>query len=546
MIVGRGVCLAAALCAFLLGCQAQSDSVDQPPATSERPEVRTTSGVFSGVLDENGISVFKGMPYAAPPIGENRWRTPQPYVAGSGIVPAENFGKACFSAVGPNPSPNPTEEGEDCLTINVWTPNLINQGSLPVMVWIHGGGFQFGSSAEAVYDGARLADHGVVIVSFNYRLGVFGYLASSQLDEESGTSGAWGLLDQIAALRWVQENIANFGGDPRQVTVFGESAGAHSIGMLMTSPKAVGLFSKAILQSGALWDSEHGSLLTHAEAVRKGDRFVAGLKVANLRALPAEVIRLAAPWDYFSDPALTAFVPSIDGELLHESPGKVIQERRQARIPVLGGWNADEWLAFPLRGLLPAPPSVFYTQAGKLFGQKCLPAFRELYPEDNALSAATASQLLNGDQVISAQTWEFIRQQTQMAPSYAYKFSYTSEYSPTAMHTAEIAFAFGNLPSKLNRSAQAGDFRISDMMMRYWTNFARSGNPNGEGLPQWQAFDNDGSVILSIDEETKTTSNPDRARFDFLSNYRIDGRLPEEWRGREISIQPYAGPGCRA
>ncbi len=418
------------------------------------------------------------------------------------------------------------------------------------MVWIHGGGFQFGSSALPTYDGARLAARDVVVVSLNYRLGVFGFLATAQLDKESGSSGAWGLQDQLAALRWVKANIARFGGDPLNVTLFGESAGAHSVGMLMASPKSPGLFSRAIMQSGAMWDSEHGSIITHQEALAQGNRYLAKFAGQDVRSISAEAIRAAEPWDYQTDPAITAFAPSIDGGVLTDSPMNVFQNHKQLDIPVLGGWNEAEGLLFASRSLPAVPPQAFYAAAGHLFGQNCVPAFQALYPPSDATNATASSLQLVGDVIIAQQTWETLFRHGAVNKNYAYRFVYTSPYSPMPIHTSEVPFVFGTLtrePLAPTAKPSSADRQISDQMMTYWTNFARHGNPNGQGVPTWPLLGATGSNVLLLDAHPRAAHNPDLGRFNFIARYRTAGRLPVVWRGLGSAyLGQYSGTACRA
>lgn len=503
--------------------------------TDAAPVVRTTSGDVRGLTSTDGISSFKGIPYSKAPIGRLRWHSPRPAPAATKTIDGTAYGDACLAAAGPNPSAAVDKtQSEDCLTVNVWTPNLHPRKPRAVMVWLHGGGFQFGSSGRDTYDGSRLAAQGVVVVSLNYRLGVFGFLATPGLDRESGTSGNWGLQDQQEALRWVQRNIASFGGDAGRVTLFGESAGAHSVGMLMASHASRGLFSRAILQSGATWDSEHGSIDTHEQALAKGGRLEAQFPGTDLRSVPAGVVNAAAPWDYTTDPALSAFGPSIDGKVLRRSPGTVFALQDQMAIPVLGGWNAAEYFLFPARILPATPPKLFYDAAAGLFGADRLPDFKALYPPTNAASAQASANKLAGDMIISTQTWEVLREQAKKGQnSFAYEFDYTSPYSPMAIHTAEVPFVFGTLtrqplapttpPSELDR-------HIASTMMGYWTNFARRGDPNGEGLPAWPHLGRSGSQVLHLDATPSASRNASLGQFRFLAGYRHNGRLPDRWR----------------
>ncbi len=477
---------------------------------------------------------FKGVAYAAPPVGALRWRPPQPAPSIVGVQSATQFGNVCISAtpVSPDTSDETYQQSEDCLTLNVWTPEISSSAAKPVMVWIHGGGFEFGSSADPTYDGSLLATHDVVVVSMNYRLGVFGFLASPQLDAESGSSGAWGFEDQIAALQWVHRNIRQFGGDPSRITIFGESAGSHSVGILLASPKARGLFKGAILESGAFWDTDHGSIDSHAEALAKGTTLAAMFPGQDLRTVPAAAINAATPYNDLSDPAITNFAPSIDGQVLTAAPGSLFVRGKEADVPVLGGWNASEFSAFPAQALLAAPAQVFYEGAARYFGQNAIPTLMTLYPEQDATNAEASSLLLDGDLMIAQQTWSGLSLHARKHPVYAYHFTYTSPLSPIAGHTDEVPFVFGTMTSSTvpGISVSPDDLRISQTMMSYWTNFAHNGNPNGPGLPNWPLYQGSEPAVMLLDADPAATLNPDLQRFQFIESYRKAGTLPHAWR----------------
>lgn len=517
--------------------------------------VQTTAGWVQGAApDARGVTAFMGIPYAAPPTGALRWRPPQPAPQWNGVRASVGYGNACLAAPQPGP-PRPAvpPQSEDCLTVNVWTPAPYKGAAKPVMVWLHGGGFQFGASAQASYDGSLLATRDVIVVSLNYRLGVFGFLATPALDQEAGTSGAYGFQDQLAALRWVQENIANFGGDPSRVTLFGESAGAHSVGILLASPLSRSLFSRAIAQSGAFWDSEHGSIPTHAEALAIGQAFAARFPGQDLRALPANQVNETGGWDYVSDPGVTTFGPSTDGQVLRDSPANVFLRGEQLDVPLLGGWNAAEYFLFQLRALPATTPQAFDAAAQQQFGNRCLPLFRALYPAYGSEQAQASSYQLAGDLIISEQTWEMLSllRRPGSANVYAYRFSYASPYSPVASHTAEIPFVFGTMtPQRFAPQSTAptdADRRMSDLMASYWTNFARSGDPNGFGLPHWPVHGTVGFPVMQL-RGANSGAGPDSeaGRFLFIASYRKHGRLPEAWRTLGAEHQErYPGFGCR-
>jgi len=501
--------------------------------------VQTNAGLVQGV-DADGVTAFKGMPYASPPVGALRWEAPQPAARWNGVRDAAAFGAPCWATpLGP-PNANAPQPSEDCLTLNVWKPT---SGTVvrpkAVMVWIHGG-FVFGTSRDPESDGTNLANHDVIMVSMNYRLGAFGFLAHPALDAESGSSGAYGLEDQVAALRWVKRNIASFGGDPNNVTVFGQSAGAHAIGILMAAPSARGLFQKAIIESGAWWDSEHGSLSTHPEALAEGVALATKLGVqtaTGLRAVPADHLNAVAAWNPTTDPGLTDFTPSIDGQFLSQSPGTAFVDGTQPKIPLLGGWNDREDLPiFDARDLPHATPQQFQSAASQQFGAHWLGVFNYLYPSADETQATNSANQLSGDLVIAQQTWEMLARQrlTSRAPVYVYQYSYSSPYAPVPIHTAELPFVFGTLMPEVyppNAAPPAdADRGFSDLLMNYWTNFAKRSSPNGTGLPSWPAYAGPGSTVMHLDNASAAAPEYGTYRFDFIAAYRRNGRLPDYWR----------------
>lgn len=507
-------------------------------STDIGPEVRIVSGVVRGApRDDGGVLAFKGIPYAAPPIGSLRWHSPQSPAAWSGVRDATQFGARCWSAWKHDPTPMPPQS-EDCLTLNIWTGAAHSGEKRPVMVWIYGGGFEFGSSADPSTDGSHLAQKGVVLVSANYRVGVFGFMAHPDLDKE-GPSGDYGLQDQLAALRWVKANIARFGGDPSNVTVFGESAGAHAIGILMASPLAKGLMDKAIGESGAFWDSLYGSMATFDEAHARGVAFTKQLGAASisaLRARPAEELNAAAMWDFSTHPGVTAFSPNIDGYVIPQVPAKRYLHGAQLQIPLLAGWNdVEQWPFRPL-ALPHHTAEEFRYAAEQMFGKDRFAEFLKLYPAENDTQANDSAEALIGDLVISEQTWQWLELQRNHshAPVYGYKYTYTSPYVPIASHLVEVPFVFGTLtPQFLVGGAalpEAADRALSETIMSYWVNFATRGDPNGANLPNWPIY-GDG-LVQNLGWTVGPQKDVQLARFRFIASYREDGVFPVAWRAK--------------
>lgn len=506
------------------------------------PRVVVTGGAIQTTAprDALGVLAFKGIPYAAPPIGNMRWRPPQHVQPWTNTLDVSNFGARCEGAPLVGATPQGNVQSEDCLTLNVWTAAQSAGERRPVLVWIHGGGFQTGvpTTADPETSGDLLAAKGAVVISLNYRLGVFGFLAHPALDAEGTPSGDFGLQDQIAALRWVRTNVGMFGGDTGNITVFGQSAGAASVGVLMSSPLARGLFDKAIGESGAFVEGPHGSIATKQEAEARGQALVsqlAGGSIATMRAISADNLVAATPWNG-SDPVVSAFSPNIDGYVVTDSPAHVFALGRQNDVPLLAGRNGDEGAIF-IRGALPhSNAGAFENAAMAQFGAENLPAFLTLYPAHTDAEATASAQTLVGDLTVNEQSWDSLQLQrsTGRSPVWGYQFNYHSAYSPLPIHGAEIGFVFGTLPpTRLAPTTPPGarDREASGQLMSYWINFARSGNPNGGGLPIWPSYTVQGSQVLLInDKTTGAAPEQDTARFRFLEGFRVNGRFPASWR----------------
>lgn len=465
-------------------------------ACARTPEqVDTPAGTMQGT-SEAGIAVFRGIPYAEAPTGERRWRAPVPAADWDGVRDATQFGPVCHQPPSRPGSIYAEERGpmsEDCLSLNVWAPE--NAADAPVFVWIHGGSLIGGAGSDALYDGARLAAEGLVVVTINYRVGILGYLAHPELSAESPdhVSGNYGLLDQIEALRWVNRNIAAFGGDRDNVTIAGESAGALSVMYLMGAPAAHGLFTRAIAQSAymvsahALRGSPHGVPAAEEMGVwlagQTGHESLTALRAAD----PQDLTMTSATTGYFPFPA-------IDGHVL---PGQLVDQfdrGEQAQVPILAGFNEGEIRS--LRFLLPeAPesPQAYTAEIEARYGELA-PAFLELYPADDVAESLLAStrDALYG--------WTAVRlvesQSAAGQDSYLYYFNHSypaaDEADLHAFHAAEIPYAFGTLdrtpaywPAIPETRVEAA---LSDAMVGYWMSFARDGLPEAEGFPAWPAY----------------------------------------------------------
>jgi para-nitrobenzyl esterase len=483
--------------------------------------VRIDSGTVEGTTGTDGVRVFRGIPFAAPPVGSLRWKAPQPVARWSGVRKAAEFGPRCTQArVYSDMIFRDKGPSEDCLYLNVWTPAKSAKDKLPVMVWIYGGGFQAGGSSEPRQDGENLARRGVVVVSMNYRMGVFGFLSHPELTKESDrhASGNYGLMDQWAALEWVKRNIATFGGNPDNVTIFGESAGSFSVSAQMTSPLSKGLFHKAIGESGAMFSATlaAGSL---ADAEKAGAQFAASINAPTLEALrrlPAEeLLELSR-----KEPGLR-FRPNVDGYFLPDTPVAIFTAGKQSRVPLLAGWNADEsnYRAF-FQKLDPTRQN-YTDRARAQFGDRAN-EFLKLYPAANDEEAKRSAADLAGDQFIGFSTWKWmdLHARTSGAPLWRFRFEQAPPATPSrgAYHSAEIEFVFGALASK-DLPWRDEDRKVSDLMMSYWSNFAKKGDPNGPGLPSWPRYTADtGWQILRISAAPSVTPDPHRKRYEFLDS----------------------------
>jgi para-nitrobenzyl esterase len=471
-------------------------------ASPASPIVRTASGSVRGLV-QNNIAVFRGVPFAAPPLGKRRWRAPQPAAPWNGVLAATQFKPACMQQ-GMYPPDAPSEPvSEDCLYLNIWKPAASGSTSLPVMVWIYGGGLENGSAAVPLYSGNALAHKGVIVVTFNYRLGVFGFLALPQLTRESQhhRSGDYGLLDQIAALRWVHENIAAFGGDPNNVTVFGQSSGSISLSALTASPLTKGLFQRAIGESGGLF--EPMALvpeLTLAGAEQQGQRFAARIGVTSLAALRAQPAgRLIK----------VPFSPNIivDGYVVPRSPFETYAVEKANKVALLLGWNADEGAFFLTHRRI--SPGTYRATLDRSFPSLLV---RLLAPNPGAddRSARTAAIDFNTDMRFrwDMWTWANLAARDDNEKVYLYEFAHPPPYARGSLyyglgaaHGVEMAYVFDHLDSQA-AAWTAADRRLTWVVSSYWTNFAKTGNPNAPGLPVWPGFQIHHRLLMHFGAQT--------------------------------------------
>jgi para-nitrobenzyl esterase len=492
-----------------------------PPAARV---VDAPAGKLEGIV-RGDAQAFLGIPFAQAPVGERRWKEPQPLPRWPGTRKAQAFGASCYQEWPAKPFGPFTAEfvdtppvAEDCLFLNVWRPVKM-EGPLPVMVWIHGGGFGGGSGAVEIYDGARLAARGIVVVSINYRVGPFGFMAHPELTQEAGASGNYGLQDMVAALRWVQANIRAFGGDPQHVTIAGQSAGAVAVNDLLCMEQARGLFGAAIAQSGSGMGIPTIPL---REAEGNGSTFAAQLGVktlAQLRALPPEKIQAGIP-TFFGPNGMPQkripFRPVLDGRWLRVDPVDGAAAPQSA-VPLMTGFTRDD---FVMPG--PRTPTEFEANMRRRYGAHA-DEFLRLYPHANAEEATTSDKTLARDTYLaSVWLWTQRRVAQHGAPVYAYVFEHPAPPpvpAPAAgtpswgsFHTSEVPYVFGNLDPK-RRAYVKADAKVSEALQARWLGFIRSRDPNGAGLPAWRAVHAGANELMQLGDAEKPVapvSTPER------------------------------------
>lgn len=486
--------------------------------SSEPGLVRVEGGLVQGIV-EDGMTVFKGIPFAAPPVGELRWKAPQPVIPWDGVRMADSF------SPGPYSNMPFGEQSEDCLYLNIWTPAESPKDKLPVMVWIYGGGFSMGNAA--FYDGTNLAKKGVVFVAPNYRVGRIGLMAHPELSAESpeGVSGNYGLLDQIAALKWVKENIAAFGGDPEKVTIFGESAGAISVSMLCASPLAKGLFRGAISQSGGsfgpvLPKSYPGENMQKLETAEQeglkymesvGAKSIADLRAMDAKTLSAQSVVTGGAW------------PIVDGYVIPDDQYKLYEEGNFNDVAILVGYNSDEGDSFGFYNDPKEQIAAVYERYDD-YAERLI----EAYPMSETETPKSGRDL-GRDSAFGWQTWIWGRLQNDHGkqPVYLYYFDQdpgypedSPKYGHGSPHGQDVDYVFNSFRGEVSES----DRILCDYMMEYWTNFAKYGDPNGKGdnpnLPVWPLFRNENSQVMVLTaDKPHPAPVPDEASMWVLDEY---------------------------
>jgi len=502
---------------------------------ADTDQVTLDSGIVQGMAGKvPGVRVFEGIPFAAPPVGDLRWREPQPVAHWDGVRMATAFGpRAMQGSIYSDMLFRDKRMSEDCLYLNVWTPARAATEKLPVMVWIYGGGFQAGSTSESRQDGVHLASKGVVVVSMGYRLGIFGFFSLPELTRESGrnASGNYGIMDQVAALQWVKRNIAAFGGDPANVTIFGESAGSYSVSVLMASPTAHGLFQKAIGESGSLVGTRKiaAAVTPLAEAEQAGldyAKVVGAKSLADLRAIPPKALLKSV----LADKKFKAGV-SVDGYVLPDSLHSIYSKGAQAPVPLLAGWNADESRAAAVMGGK-RPTAASFEKAVRTEYLELADEVLKHYPSGTDQEATRSAGDLASDRFIINSAWTWIEYQRALNGPAVYKFEFdravpvipgarVNGVEATAIdiganHASEIPYVFGALTSNRSITWDPEDLRLSELMQSYWSNFAKTGNPNAQGLPVWPRFTEAGNFqVMHLDAVSQALPEMNRARHAF-------------------------------
>ncbi len=498
---------------------------------SAAARVKTASGILEGAVNaDSSLRIFRGVPFAAPPVGDLRWQPPQPVKRWSGVRKAVDFGPRCMQArVFGDIVFRSKEMSEDCLNLTIWTPARSKSLRLPVYLWFYGGGFAAGANDEARYDAESFAKHGIVVVNANYRLGIFGFFAHPELTEESPhkASGNYGLLDQVAALEWVRQNIAAFGGDPQKVTIGGESAGSLSVSALMASPLSRDLFQQAIGESGAFFGPVGGrGQSSLAEAEKQGAEFAAkiggGKHLAELRAMSAEdLLREASKKDNGF-----GFWPIVDGYFLPSDVPSIFAQGKQSQVPLLAGWNADEVRMEVLMAKEKPNAKTFAEQMRREYGPRADAALK-VYGASTDEEALRSAGDLASDRFIVFGTWKWLDEQAKAGDTvYRYQFDRTVPIPEAekgtglktfgSPHAAELEYVFTMLDSK-KAEWQPDDYTVAKTMNAYWANFIRTGDPNGPGLANWPQFGKTHEV-MHLNVQCQALPEEHRDRYEFLDS----------------------------
>lgn len=519
---------------LLMFATALSPAFSQPAITSS-PTVTVEQGALEG-LNDSGIYIFKGVPFAQPPVGDLRWKEPLDPLTWEGTREAKSFAPGCMQLpVFSDMNFRSEKFSENCLYLNVWTPAPDDTEQLPVLVYFYGGGFMAGDGSEPRYDGASMArNHGIVAVTVNYRLGVFGFFAHPELTEESGrqASGNYGLLDQAKALQWVKGNISAFGGDPDNITIAGESAGSVSVSAQMASPLSRNLISGAIGESGSILGALRAAPLGQVE--KNGVQFAEILEkssVRSLRSIPAEELLQAT-----ARPGLPRFSPAVDGYFFPEAPVEIFRAGRQADVPLLAGWNSQEMNYRAVLGNDAPTPETYAEKIRELYGEHA-GTILELYPGSTTEEVLLSATDLAGDRFISFSTWKWIDTHSETGSNPVYRYYYTHPRPPEkstkpnpedsdpipgpsgAVHSAEIEYMMGNLPSNGVFAWTEEDYKVSAIFQGYAANFIKHKNPNGPGLPRWNPVNGrNSSPVLFIGPETYLAEALHPERYEFLNS----------------------------
>ena len=494
------------------------------PVVAQISTAKVTGGTVEGVVSD-GIAAFKGIPFAAPPVGDLRWRSPHPVKPWEGVRKADSYAPAPMQDTGLiSQMGGSSKISEDCLYLNVWTGAKKANEKRPVMVWIYGGAFVGGTTSFPTTDGAIFAKKGVVLVSVAYRVGPMGFLAHPELSKESGKgSGAYGIQDQIAGLKWVKENISQFGGDPSNVTIFGESAGGMSVGMLVASPMAKGLFQRAISESGGAVSPTRGSLKSAEEQGKEFLNKLGANDIKAARALSAEKIQAGLKG------APRSFWPVADGTTILENPYELFEAGRFNGTPVLIGTNSHEGRLFATQKTTSA---AFEQMIRKSYADSA-DLLLKAYPHATDAESTRSAQDILRETIFAWPSWAWAKLQSRIGKNKVFVY-YFDRRTPTmpdgSDHASEISYVFGNLGG-FGGSSGPDDKALSDLMNSYWVNFAKNGDPNGAGLPAWPVFDEKEQKTMIFDKTPNARPHPNLDQLKAFDAYYA--KLREEAKSKK-------------